>query len=57
MKSGWARTVSGERALPAQASLRYLKVEAKRRHAAGEFASLHLAQLAIAREHGPRALV
>jgi CubicO group peptidase (beta-lactamase class C family) len=44
--------VNGERALPAQASLRYLKVEAKRRHAAGEFPSLHLAQLAIAREHG-----
>jgi ABC-2 type transport system ATP-binding protein len=52
MKSGYARTVNGERALPAQASLRYLKVEAKRRHAAGEFPSLHLAQLAIAREHG-----
>jgi CubicO group peptidase (beta-lactamase class C family) len=52
MKSGYARIVSGERALPAQASLRYLKVEAKRRHAAGEFTSLHLAQLAIAREHG-----
>jgi CubicO group peptidase (beta-lactamase class C family) len=52
MKSGYARTVSGERALPPQASLRYLKVEAKRRHAAGEFPSLHLAQLAIAREHG-----
>src|SRR6185312_10868287 len=52
MKSGYARTVSGERALPAQASLRYLKVEAKRRYAAGEFPTLHLAQLAIAREHG-----
>jgi len=52
MKSGYARTVSGERALPVQASLRYLKVEAKRRHAAGEFPTLHLAQLAIAREHG-----
>jgi CubicO group peptidase (beta-lactamase class C family) len=44
--------VSGERALPEQASLRYLKVEAKRRRAAGEFATLQLAQLAIAREHG-----
>lgn len=44
--------MSGERALPGQASLRYLKVEAKRRRAAGEFATLHLAQLAIAREHG-----
>jgi CubicO group peptidase (beta-lactamase class C family) len=44
--------VSGERTLPGQASLRYLKVEAKRRRAAGEFATLHEAQLAIAREHG-----
>jgi len=44
--------VSGERALPGQASLRYLKVEAKRRRAAGEFRTLHEAQLAIAREHG-----
>ena len=44
--------MSGERALPGQASLRYLKVEAKRRHAAGEFATLHHAQLAVAREHG-----
>jgi hypothetical protein len=52
MKTGYARTVSGERALPVQASLRYLKVEAKRRHAAGEFPTPHLAQLAIAREHG-----
>jgi hypothetical protein len=52
MKTGYARTVSGERALPVQASLRYLKVEAKRRHAAGEFPTLHLAQLAVAREHG-----
>lgn len=44
--------MSGERALPGQASLRYLKVEAKRRRAAGEFATLQRAQLAIAREHG-----
>jgi CubicO group peptidase (beta-lactamase class C family) len=44
--------VSGQRALPEQASLRYLKVEAKRRRAAGEFPTLHDAQLAIAREHG-----
>ena len=36
--------VSGERALPEQASLRYLKLEAKRRRAAGEFTSLHHAQ-------------
>jgi CubicO group peptidase (beta-lactamase class C family) len=40
------------RALPDQPSLRYLKVEAKRRLSAGEFATLHEAQLAIAREHG-----
>ncbi len=40
------------RSLPDQPSLRYLKIEAKRRLAAGEFASLHEAQLAIAREHG-----
>lgn len=41
-----------ERALPGQPSLRYLKIEAKRRLAAGEFATLHDAQLALAREHG-----
>lgn len=40
------------RSLPDQPNLRYLKIEAKRRLAAGEFASLHAAQLAIAREHG-----
>jgi CubicO group peptidase (beta-lactamase class C family) len=40
------------RALPSQPNLRYLKIEAKRRLAAGEFATLHDAQLAIAREHG-----
>jgi CubicO group peptidase (beta-lactamase class C family) len=40
------------RVLPGQPSLRYLKLEAKRRLAAGEFAALHDAQLAIAREHG-----
>jgi CubicO group peptidase (beta-lactamase class C family) len=40
------------RALPDQPSLRYLKIEAKRRLAAGEFVTLHDAQLAIAREHG-----
>jgi CubicO group peptidase (beta-lactamase class C family) len=40
------------RSLPGQPSLRYLKVEAKRRLAAGEFETLHDAQLAIAREHG-----
>jgi len=51
-RNGYALLVSGERALPGQASLRYLKVEAKRRRAAGEFATLQLAQLTIAREHG-----
>ena len=40
------------RSLPSQPNLRYLKLEAKRRLAAGEFATLHDAQLAIAREHG-----
>ena len=40
------------RSLPARPSLRHLKVEAKRRHAAGEFATLHAAQAAIGREHG-----
>jgi len=42
----------GSRALPARPSLRYLRLEAKRRLAAGEFATLHDAQTAIAREHG-----
>lgn len=49
---GYAQAVSGMRALPEHASLRHLKLEAKRRRAAGEFPSLHDAQLAIAREHG-----
>ncbi|HEX3592669.1 MAG TPA: serine hydrolase domain-containing protein [Pseudonocardiaceae bacterium] len=40
------------RALPDQPNLRFLKIEAKRRLAAGEFPTLHDAQLAIAREHG-----
>jgi CubicO group peptidase (beta-lactamase class C family) len=40
------------RAFPGRPSLRYLKLEARRRLAAGEFATLHDAQLAIAREHG-----
>ena len=40
------------RAFPARPNLRYLKIESKRRLAAGEFATLHDAQLAIAREHG-----
>jgi CubicO group peptidase (beta-lactamase class C family) len=41
-----------ERELPARPSLRHLKLEAKRRLAAGEFATLHDAQVALAREHG-----
>ena len=40
------------RTLPARPSLRHLKLEAKRRLAAGEFVTLHDAQSAIAREHG-----
>ena len=40
------------RILPDQPSLRFLRVEAKRRVAAGEFPALHAAQAAIAREHG-----
>jgi CubicO group peptidase (beta-lactamase class C family) len=45
--------LSGQsRDLPSQPNLRYLKVEAKRRLTAGEFTTLHDAQLAIAREHG-----
>jgi CubicO group peptidase (beta-lactamase class C family) len=40
------------RSLPSRPSLRYLKLEAKRRVAAGEFPALHQAQAAIAREHG-----
>jgi CubicO group peptidase (beta-lactamase class C family) len=42
----------GSRPLPSRPSLRYLKLEAKRRLAAGEFAALHDAQAAIAWEHG-----
>jgi CubicO group peptidase (beta-lactamase class C family) len=42
----------GPRSLPRRPSLRYLKLEAKRRLAAGEFPALHAAQAAIAREHG-----
>jgi CubicO group peptidase (beta-lactamase class C family) len=42
----------GSRSLPLRPSLRFLKLEAKRRLAAGEFPTLHDAQAAIAREHG-----
>jgi hypothetical protein len=37
---------------PDQLNLRHSKLEAKRRLAAGEFTTLHDAQLAVAREHG-----
>jgi CubicO group peptidase (beta-lactamase class C family) len=40
------------RSFPDRPSLRFLKLEARRRLAAGEFPNLHDAQLAIAREHG-----
>jgi len=40
------------RSLPDQPSLRFLKLEARRRLAAGEFRALYEAQLAIAREYG-----
>jgi len=42
----------GSRSLPVRPSLRFLKLAAKRRLAAGEFTTLHDAQAAIAREHG-----
>jgi CubicO group peptidase (beta-lactamase class C family) len=42
----------GSRSLPSRPNLRHLKLEAKRRAAAGEFSTLHDAQVAIAREHG-----
>jgi CubicO group peptidase (beta-lactamase class C family) len=45
--------MSGQaREFPEQPNLRFLKLEAKRRLTAGEFATLHDAQLAVAREHG-----
>ncbi len=40
------------RSLPSRPSLRFLRLEAKRRLSAAEFATLHDAQAAIAREHG-----
>jgi hypothetical protein len=42
----------GPRPPPTRPSLRYLKLEAKCRLAAGEFVALHDAQAAIAWEHG-----
>jgi CubicO group peptidase (beta-lactamase class C family) len=47
-----ANTSTSTRPLPGRPSLRYLKLEAKRRLAAGEFPALHDAQLAIAWEYG-----
>jgi CubicO group peptidase (beta-lactamase class C family) len=43
---------NASRDLPDRLSLRHSKLEAKRRLAAGEFTTLHDAQLAVAREHG-----
>jgi CubicO group peptidase (beta-lactamase class C family) len=43
---------AAHRDLPDSLSLRHSKLEAKRRLAAGEFTTLHEAQLAVAREHG-----
>ena len=43
---------AGQRPLPTHPSLRYLKIAAKRRLAAGEFPSLHDAQQAIPSEYG-----
>jgi ankyrin repeat protein len=44
--------MSDRRSLPARPSLRHLRDEAKARRRAGEFSSLSLAHLAIAREYG-----
>jgi ankyrin repeat protein len=46
--------MSEPRALPSRPDLRRLRSEAKRRRKAGEFPSLALAQLALAREYGFR---
>lgn len=46
--------MSEPRSLPSRPDLRHLRDEAKRRRRAGEFPSLALAQLAIAREYGFR---
>jgi hypothetical protein len=42
----------GSRSLPGRPNLRHLKLEAKRRATAGEFPTLHEAQVAIARQRG-----
>jgi hypothetical protein len=44
--------MSEPRSLPPRPNLRYLRDEAKRRRKAGEFPSLAVAQLALAREYG-----
>src|ERR1700733_13858244 len=46
--------MSEPRSLPHRPDLRHLREEAKRRRKAGEFPSIALAQLAIAREYGFR---
>ena len=51
-KTSAAKASGSTRPLPGRPSLRYLKLEAKRRLAAGEFPALHDAQLAIAWEYG-----
>src|SRR6202522_1900078 len=51
-REGRAAMSGGSRPLPSRPSLRYLRLEAKRRLAAGEFPALHDAYTAIAREHG-----
>src|SRR3984957_15851238 len=51
-KTSAPRTSGPARPLPGRPSLRYLKLEAKRRLAAGEFPALHDTQLAIAWEYG-----
>ena len=46
--------MSEPRSLPSRPDLRHLRDEAKRRRKAGEFPSIALAQLALAREYGFR---
>src|SRR5579859_4232868 len=51
-REGRTAMTGGSRSLPGRPSLRYLRLEAKRRLAAGDFPNLHDAQAAVAREHG-----
>ena len=46
--------MSEPRVLPDRPDLRHLRQEAKRRRKAGEFSSIALAQLAVARDYGFR---